>query len=157
MFAILRNCVTLALVIGAMVVQAPALANTFGGMNPVDNQRLDHIRGGFSIQYELGQLKLAMNVTRISSINGSIVTEQHLTGASGGTLSVIQSGLNNMVSSSVVSSIPTGMLGTVIQNNLDNQVIRAINVLNITLTSQALAQAMAVRAITQSALLQSIH
>ncbi len=45
-------------------------------------------------------------------------------------------------------------MNTVIQNSMNNQVISTINTLNITITSQALAQAMAMQSVTQGALLQ---
>lgn len=147
----------LPLAMGAMALQVPALADTLGGMNPVSSQKLDQIRGGFSVQYDLGQMKLALDVNRVSFINGNLAPMEQFTGASGGTLDVIQSGLNNSVSASVVDGIPMGTLGTLIQNSLNNQVIRTVNVMNMTVTSQAFAQAMSLQATTQAALLRFMH
>lgn len=162
MFAFLRNPAALALATSALMFQAPAFANTlnggmFNGVKPVNDQTLDHIRGGFSLQYDLGQMKLALDMSQISYLNGVTQPAQQITGSSGGTLNMIQNGLNNSVSPSVVNSIPIGMQGALIQNNLDNQVLTTVNTLNITVTSQAFARSVAMGAAAQGALLRFLH
>lgn len=146
-----------ALVLGALAVQSPAFAGTFGGAMPVSNQQLNQIRGGFSWHYDVGQFGFALDWSQINTINGNPVPAQHTTSANGGTLSVIQSGPNNVVIPSVANGLTAGSAATVIQNSLDNQVVNTLRVLNITLTSHALAQAMAAHAMMENALLQFSH
>ncbi|NYT61749.1 hypothetical protein H0A66_05350 [Alcaligenaceae bacterium] len=157
MFTSLHSGAALALAVGTLMFQAPALAKTFNGVNPVSDQTLDHIRGGFSMGYDLGQMKLALDITQVNQINGVIEPAQQLTGASGGTLNVIQYGLNNAVSLSALNGIPSGSMGTVIQNSMSSQVINTISTLNITITSQAFAQAMNMQSSMQNAMLQFLH
>lgn len=158
MFTSIRSRAVLALAVGTLVFQAPAHAGAFDGLNPVSIQTLDHIRGGFSMEFDFGQLMLAMNMTQVSMINGTIVpAQQAASSSSGGAWTAIQQGLNNGVSPVVLSSIPSGSLSTVIQNSLNNQTINSINTLNITITSQVLAQTMALQSFTQNALLRFLH
>lgn len=152
-----RSGAVLALAVGALAFHAPVRADAFDGFNPVSMQALDHIRGGFSMELNFGQLALAMNMTQASMINGAVVPAQQITGLSGGTSTVIQQGLNNSVNLAVLNSIPSGSLSTVIQNSLDDQVIGSISTLNITITSQVLAQTMALQSLTQDALLRFLH
>lgn len=153
----MRSGAVLALVVGTLAFQAPARADAFDGLNPVSMQTLDHIRGGFSMEFNFGRLMLAMNMTQASMINGAIVPAQQTTGSSGGTSTVIQQGPNNVVNPVVLNSIPSGSLSTVIQNSLNDQVISSISTLNITITSQVLAQTMALQSLTQNALLRFLH
>lgn len=157
MFTFLRNGATLALATGTLIFQVPALADTFNNIHPVSDQALDHIRGGFSVGYDLGQLKLALDINQVSQVNGIIEPAQQLTGASGGTLDVMQYGLNNSVNLSVLNNIPNGSMGTIIQNSLSNQVINTISTLNITITSHALAQAVNMQSSVQNSMLQFLH
>ncbi|MYN12138.1 hypothetical protein GSY71_03105 [Pusillimonas sp. TS35] len=156
MFTSLRSCGTaLALAAGTLMLQTPVLAsNAFNGVSPVSDLALDHIRGGFSAAYDYGHLKLAMDITQATLINGFIGSAQQLADASGGALTVMQNGLNNVVNLPVLNNVSNSTMNTVIQNSMNNQVISTINTLNITITSQALAQAMAMQSVTQGALLQ---
>lgn len=153
----MRSGAALALAVGALAFQTPASADAFDGLNPVSTQALDHIRGGFSMEFNFGQLMLAMNLIQVNMINGNAVSGQQATGSSGGTTTVIQQGLDNSVGSGVLNGIPSGSLNTVIQNSLNDQVINSINTLNITITSQMLAQTMAVQSLTQNTLLRFLH
>lgn len=157
MFTSLHNGAALALAAGTLMFQMPALADTFNNVNPVSDQTLDHIRGGFSVGYDLGQMKLALDITQVSQINGLVEPTQQLTGASGGTLNVLQNGLNNSVSLSVLNNIPNGSMGTIVQNSFNNQVINTISTMNITITSHAFARAMDMQSSVQNAMLQFLH
>lgn len=143
MLAFLRRVSTQGLLfaLGLLLVQMPAVASTFGGASPVDGSRLSHIRGGFGVQYNVGDLSLALDLTQITAINGEMSQ-------------LIQGGLDHTISSSVINGIAADALTTVIQNSLDNQVINTVNVMNITLTSNALAQAVAMRTLTQGTMQQ---
>lgn len=141
MFTSMRSGAVLALAIGTLVLQTPARADAFDGLNPVSTQTLDQIRGGFSMAFDFGQLMLAMDMTQVSMINGT----------------VIQQGLNNTVNPVVINGIPNESLSTVIQNSLNDQVINSISTMNITITSQTLAQTMALQSLTQDALLRFSH
>lgn len=70
---------------------------------------------------------------------------------------LMQTGLGNGATASLVSNVSPAMIGTVIQNGLDGQIIQNLNVLNVTVTSQALAQSVALQAMTQGALLRFLH
>lgn len=157
MFTSMRSGAALALVVGALAFQTPAHADTFDGLNPVSMQTLDHIRGGFSMEFNFGQLMMAMSLTQVNMINGDPAPGQQVTGASGGTSTVVQQGLGNSVSQVVMNGIPAGSMSTVIQNSLNDQVIHSVNTLNITITSQMLAQTMALQSLTQNALLRFLH
>lgn len=157
MFTSMRSGAVLALAIGALAFQAPAHADAFDGLNPVSMQTLDHIRGGFSMEFNFGQLMLAMSLTQVNMINGDTVPGQQTTGSSGGTTTVVQQGLDNAVDQVVLNGIPSGSIGTVIQNSLNDQVIHSVSTLNITITSQMLAQTMALQSLTQNALLRFLH
>jgi len=157
LFTSVRGIAILALAVGALGFQAAARAEAFDGLNPVSMQALDRIRGGFSMEFDFGQIMLAMNMTQVSMINGAVVPTQQATGASGGASTVVQQGLDNSVNQAVLNNIPSGSLSTVIQNSLDNQVLNSISTLNITITSQMLAQSMALRSLTQDTLLRFLH
>lgn len=230
-----RSRIAWALTLLAFCAEVPALAGTFGGLQPVANQQLDQVRGGFSLDFDFGRIAIAMNMNRLNFVNGILTAVDPIKGQAGGTLNLIQTGpsvvvsqpldggtptvsvtptlagsasssaplisttpgvapvppnapivtagtpasvpvgsvppsalagsvplppsaaLNNVVSSSVANGLPAGTVGTVIQNNLDGQMIQSINVLNITVTSQALAQAVALQSLTQGALLRFMH
>lgn len=236
MLTFTRNRVTWALALLALCAEVPALAGTFGGMLPVANQQLDQVRGGFSLGFDFGRIAIALNMNRLSFVNGILTSVAPITGEAGGTLNLIQTGpsvvvsqppsggaptvgippavagaapaaplqsvtppggtptvvgmpsapvapvvpgapvvettggsltaaipvlsspaMTNAVSSSIANSLPAGTIGTVIQNSLDGQMIQSINVLNITVTSQALAQAVSLQSFTQGALLRFMH
>ncbi len=157
MFTSVHNRALLALAVGTLAFQAPVHAAAFGGASPVSMQALDQIRGGFGFEINLGQMMLAMNMSQVSMINGVVVPgEQTVTSAGGGS-TLIQLGPHNWINPSVLNNIPAGSMSTVIQNSLNDQAIQSINTLNITITSQALAQNMALQSFAQGALLRFQH
>jgi hypothetical protein len=157
MFTFRQGGAVRALAVSPVAFQAPAPAAAFDGFSPVSMQTLDHVRGGFSMEMNYGQLMLAMNTTQVSVINGIVVPGQQIIGSSGGSSTLIQQGLNNSVNPVVLNNIPSGSMSTVIQNGLNDQVIGSISTLNITITSQMLAQAVNMQSLTQSALLRFLH
>lgn len=157
MFTSMRRGAVLALAIGALTFQASARADAFDGLNPVSMQALDHIRGGFSMAFDFGPLMLAMNMTQVSMVNGVPTTGQQTVDPSGGASTVIQQGWNNSINPLVFNNLPAGSVNTVIQNSLNDQVIHSVNTLDITITSQMLAQSVALQSLTQAALLQFLH
>src|SRR5690348_3494997 len=123
MFTFRHGGAVLALAVSTLAFQAPAPAAAFDGFSPVSMQTLDHVRGGFSMEMNYGQLMLAMNTTQVSVINGIVVPGQQIIGSSGGSSTLIQQGLNNSVNPVVLNNIPSGSMSTVIQNGLNDQVI----------------------------------
>lgn len=150
-----RTCTALVLAAAFMMVQAPVLANTFAKDIPISNKQLDGIRGGFSVQYDLGQIKVALDMSQFSFINGKLIQREALVGA-GGDTHIIQNGPNNFVNPSFVNSLSSGAMGTVIQNSLDSQVLSNFNVFNITVTSRQFAEAMSLKSAVHSAVIKSI-
>lgn len=158
MITYMRNGIVMALTAGTLMLQVPAHADLFDGMSPVSTQALDHVRGGFSMEFDLGQLMLALDVNQVSMINGVVVPAQQAgVGSSGGISALVQQGSNNSVNALVLNNIPAGSLSTIIQNSLNNQMISSISTLDITITSRALAQTMALQSLTQNTLLRFLH
>ncbi|MGB6241663.1 MAG: hypothetical protein WBF69_04185 [Castellaniella sp.] len=157
MFTSIRNGAFLALAVGALTFQTPAHAVAFAEASPVSTQTLDHIRGGFSMEFNFGQLMMALSMSQVSMINGAVVPGEQAATSGGGGSTLIQQGPNNSINPSVLNNIPAGSLSTVIQNSLNDQVIRSVSTLNITITSQMLAQSMALQSLNQAALLRFLH
>lgn len=158
MFTSMRNGIAMALTAGTLMLQVPAYAGVFDGMNPVSTQALDRVRGGFSMEFDYGQLMLALNMNQVSMINGVIVpSQQTTTGSSGGISTLVQQGSSNSVNPLVLNNIPAGSLSTIIQNGLNNQLISSTSTLDITITSRTLAQTMALQSLTQNTLLRFLH
>ncbi len=117
----------------------------------MDKARLDTMRGGFTT----GEgLKLSFGIERAVYINGNLVTTTSLNvsdlGAGdgrpraasatvNGSLALVQSGQGNTFLPGVVSSTA---VGTVIQNNLDNQKIQHVTVVNATVNGMQVLRAM---------------
>lgn len=194
MFTFLRGCSTaLAVAAGSLMFQAPAFASPFNTMNPVSDEALADIRGGFSASYDFGRLRMALDITRSSLISGLMGAGHQWASKSGGaspagtpsssatsagtassagtpvgnlpdaavpsgTLTVMQSGFNNRASQPVVSNLSSGSTNSMlIQNSSSNRTISYVNTVNITVTSQALAQAMAMQSLTQGAILKFLR
>lgn len=167
MFTFSRGCgAALALAAGTLILHGPAQANSFTELHAVDDQTLDEIRGGFSVAYDYGQLRMALSFTRaimIQEILGPL-TGQPATGTGEQTVvsgpppaAIVQSGMNNTVSPPAIANLSGGVISAVIQNNLDNQAIRNFNTVNITVTSKALSQAFSVQTFAQGAFLRFLR
>lgn len=154
----IRACgLALAMTAGTLMLPVPVLANTFEGASPVSDRELDDIRGGFSIEYGLGQLRLALEFTRSSWIGAIQESAQHWAAGSGGAPNVIQHGPNNVVTLPVLNNLNQAALSTVIQNSVSDQIISNVNTLNITITNQAVSRAMALQSLTQDAFLRFLY
>lgn len=140
----LRRMMTLALVVlGANVgLQAPVSAASFAGSAPVPDSQLANMRGGFSFGHGI---ELSIGLDRLAFVNGEldVVTRFQQSGTDG--IRVIQNGPGNIVDSSVLDAIPSGTLGTIIQNTVDNQTISNVNVYNISVTSSQIAGSLSLR------------
>lgn len=77
--------------------------------------------------------------------------------ANANSITLIQNGPKNAFTVPEGLNLSTAALTTVIQNTLDNQKISTATVINATLTSQALARAMAMTFSINQALAKSIH
>lgn len=121
--------------------QATASAATFAGASPVSDARLSTLRGGFSTEHGV---KLSIGIDQLSFINGKLAVVNHLIQDGLGRVQTIQNGPGNAVNSSVLNGIRDNTLGTVIQNSLDGQAIRNVNVYNVTVTNKRLAQSLSI-------------
>ncbi len=107
--------------------------------------RLDDLRGGFSTE---DGLKISLGIERSVFINNELVATTSLNvpdlaslsarGAAqaqlqGSSANVIQNGPGNRLGESVLQSFGPGML-TIIQNSLDNQLIRGETIINATIS-----------------------
>lgn len=108
----------------------------------VSNDRLDHMRGGFALP---SGLQVSFGISRAAYVNGNLVATtnfnipdvanmttqqaQMLANLSAGT--VIQNGPGNMVQA---GALP-GLTGAVIQNSLNDQQIKALTLINVSVNT----------------------
>lgn len=125
----------------------------FTALTPVSDARLATLRGGFTLTHGGVSVDVAMGIQQLTYINGQLVASSVLDTQTIPTsiLRVIQNGPGNTFDPASLNLLP-GSMGTVIQNSLDQQTIRNLNVLNVTVTSQALAQAMSIQSAVRDAL-----
>lgn len=132
---------------------------------------LDQVRGGFEVPGS--NLKYAFGIERAVFINGELVARtvlrlqdlgtvagrgapvQELTGVNGAaaTVDVIQNGPGN----NFTAQVGPNMVGTVIQNTLDNQKIQHVTTINATVNSMQMMRAMSVQSAVQSGIVDSIR
>ena len=125
----------------AVAETPPAPSPLFAPMAAVDDETLDGLRGGFEAP---GGLRMSFGIERAVYINGVLESTTHLKVAdlgqivaalpTGTTLKVIQNGPGN----SIETTLPATLLGTVIQNSLDNQTLRVVNKIDIKVNSAEL-------------------
>lgn len=159
----------------AFNIPLTSLAETaFEDCHIASNEELDELRGGFEVNVNGTQLKMAFSLESVTFINGQLAATTKLnvpdlsslanggaqvtysrsaSGASalntsqtnltqqqfndlGKTVNVIQNGVGNVV------NLPQNLnsVGTILQNSLDNQVIRNVTTLNVSIANQALAR-----------------
>lgn len=130
----------------------------FARLKPVSDARLDALRGGFTVSQGGVSVDLAMGIERLTYINGQLVAASNIDGAAlpSQTLRVIQNGPGNMFDTANLHLLP-GTVTTVIQNSLDQQVIRNVNLLNLTVTSRALAEALSLQSSVRDTLTSVSH
>lgn len=147
----------LALMAALPAQAAPPEAAALFDLPPVSDARLDRMRGGFSIGGGSGQVQLSLGIERMTFINGELAAVNRMGQSVGGGLRVISNGVGNTFDSAIVRGLLPGTLGTVIQNSMDNQVIRNLNVLHVTVTSQELARSLAVRSMVSDSVARAVR
>jgi hypothetical protein len=139
-------------------------ADGIGYWQPVSDQRLEQMRGGF----DLGSgIVASLGIDRAVYINGNLVTSTsvnipdigHMSSAQAtalagvmNTANLVQNGPGNSVDPSMLSQAHGA---TIIQNTLNNQQIQALTTLNVSTNSLNLFRAMGLQESLQSALIGS--
>ncbi|MGB7755517.1 MAG: hypothetical protein WBL23_05595 [Salinisphaera sp.] len=155
----MRAALVLFMLLVAPLGLEPALAAEpgdsaiFAHLRPVSDARLSALRGGFTLVSGGVRVDVAMGIQQMTYINGRLVVSSVLDTNSipTQTLHLIQNGPGNALDPAGLNLLP-GTMATVIQNTLDKQTIRNLNVLNVTVTSRALAEAMSIQSSVRDAL-----
>lgn len=125
---------------------SPAMASDLpdDGWQAVDDATLEQTRGGFDMP---GGLNLSLGIERLVSINGEVVASTSFTIADVARLSaaeasqaraaltamnVVQNGTGNLFAA---GALEQAMAGTVIQNSLNDQVLRSQTIVNTSVNS----------------------
>ncbi|WP_426076824.1 hypothetical protein [Janthinobacterium sp. PSPC3-1] len=125
---------------------SPAVASDLpdDGWQAVDDATLEQARGGFDMP---GGLNLSLGIERLVSINGEVVASTSFTIADVARLSaaeasqaraaltamnVVQNGTGNLFAAGALEQT---MAGTVIQNSLNDQVLRSQTIVNTSVNS----------------------
>ena len=143
---------------GTVAEAPPAPAPNFEVLATVDEATLDSLRGGFEAP---GGLRMSFGIERAVFINGVLHSTTHLkledlgqvvaTLPPGATLAVIQNGPGN----SVATTLPANVLGTVIQNSLDDQTLQVVNKIDIKVNSAEMLRGALMQQSLQDALNRS--
>lgn len=132
---------------------------------------LDEVRGGFDVPGS--NLKYSFGIERAVFINGELIARtvlrlqdlgtvtgrgvpaQELTALNGApaTLDVIQRGEGN----NFTTQVGPDMVGTVIQNTMDNQKIQHVTTINASVNSMQVLRAMSVQSAVQSGIVDSLR
>lgn len=154
----MRTALVLLMLLTASLAFEPVLADSgdnvgFANLKPVSNARLAAMRGGFTLSSGGVTIDVAMGIQQMTYINGQLVASSVLDSHSipKQMLHVIQNGPGNAFNPASFNLLP-GTMATVIQNTLDKQTIRNLNVLNVTVTSRALAEALSIQSSVRDAL-----
>jgi len=97
----------------------------FDNWEQASDSELDQLRGGFVLP---NGINIDFNLERITSLNGGIISSSFFQLPDG--VSLFQNGALNQAPDSALSG-----LGSVIQNNIDNQVIRTVTEINIAVSN----------------------
>lgn len=165
--------------------QTSTLSHGFEDCRVATADELGEMRGGFD--FNAGGLHLAFSIERVTFINGALVATtslnipslnslgnpqtiadsnnpqatiaslQNAAGSGYNPVTAVQNGPKNTFTLPDGLNLSTSALTTVIQNTLDNQVIRNMTILNATLNSQALIRAMAISSSLNQALNSSVR
>jgi hypothetical protein len=151
-------------VVLSVASQAAFAADGVNYWQPVSDQRLEQMRGGF----DLGSgIVASLGIDRAVYINGNLVTStsinipdiSHISSAQAtalaavmNTANLVQNGPGNSVDPSTLSQARGA---TIIQNTLNNQQIQALTTLNVSTNSLNLFRAMGLQDSLQSALIGS--
>lgn len=130
------------LALAAYAVAAPAASLATAGWIPVSEGQLEQMRGGFTVP---GGLQVSLGIERLVSINGEVLARtrvdisdlNHLndeqprqTRDALSSVKLIQNGGGNIYQA--------GAAGVIIQNTLNNQLIRSQTVISSTVNSASL-------------------
>lgn len=149
------------------LVAAPAVStrkNPFGDRQvAVSEQSLDRVRGGFLVD----GLNISFGIERAVYVNGSLVTSTsfnvsdlgRITGGrapafDASTIALIQNGAGNTVTA---APIPSGAIGTIVQNTLDGQKIQNVTVINATTNSLGVLRGLNLQSSLRSAVIDSLR
>ena len=125
---------------------SPAMASDLpgDGWQAVDDATLEQARGGFDMP---GGLNLSLGIERLVSINGEVVAstsfmindvsrltvaEASQARAALSAMNVVQNGAGNLFAA---GALEQAMAGTVIQNSLNDQVLRSQTIVNTSVNS----------------------
>jgi hypothetical protein len=158
----------------AISVMEPARAfedvSGFEGFPVVADRELDQMRGGFETASGGLPLSFSFGIEQASFVNGQLVSTSTLAIPSlpaamngGGValtgfapITIIQNGAGNTFALPGISSLSTQVM-TVIQNTLDNQVIRNETVINVSVTSSDFLRSLALQNSLNRATFSSFH
>jgi len=119
---------------------ACADADGFQDYRMASNQELDAMRGGFEVDVGGNTVLLSLGIERVTFINGELATASPVSNLN---LQVLQNGPNNNFAPPSEISLPSGAV-TLIQNSLDNQVIRNVTTINAAVALSNLVRSQAV-------------
>ena len=136
-----RSCAA-AVLLGASIIAAPCLGQSFFNQPALSAEQLDGMRGGF-----IGEdgLKIALGIERLVHINGelagsTVLRIPDLSAISargieleGSPRSLIQNGPGNALDPGVLAALGPGML-TLVQNSLNSQLIVGTTRIDITVS-----------------------
>lgn len=143
--------------------QAPLLGQQLAAL---DAAVLDEVRGGFELAGS--GLKFSFGIERAVYINGELIASTVLnlrdlqlasvrgTGSTPGSpsaLDVIQNGVGN----NAPTQVSPNMVGTIIQNTLNNQKIQNVTTINATVNSMQALRAMSVQSAIQQGIVGSLR
>ena len=150
--------------------ESPANQHPLGQqLAALDTGSLDEIRGGFELDGT--GLKFSFGIERAVFINGELIASTTLnlrdlqvTAGVGGAASAVPSGaagalgiVQNGAGNSVATTITPNMVGTVIQNSLDNQKIQNVTTINASVNSLQAVRAISVQSAIQSGIIGSLR
>ena len=133
-----------AVCLGSLAAMLPAAAVPQAGWVPVGDAMLEEARGGFEMP---GGLNLSLGVERLVSVNGNVVSsasfmiadvarlsveEAVLARAAVASMNVLQNGAGNVF---LPGALEQTMAGTVIQNTLNDQVLRTQTIVHTSVNS----------------------
>lgn len=145
------------LALGAPAWSATPADAGFAGLRPVSDAQLARLRGGFSVGGGPNQVQLSLGIERLTFVNGELATVTRLGASTADGIRLIQNGGGNLFDTSVLRTLLPGTVGTVIQNSLDDQTIRNLNVFNVTVTSRQLAHSLEIQNSVRDALARVVQ
>lgn len=153
------------LLVGTMTAFAET-PDTLFNQPIVPAEKLDEMRGGFSLFENGNELEISIGIERALFINGNLQVSTKfdvpLSGVPGieekshRALNVVQNGSRNYALGFKAGDLPSGIM-TLVQNSLDNQTISNLNIINATVTSRDWLRNLAISSSLQDMLAGSIR